>query len=306
MSTRIYCLALFSLTLLPVSRTQAAIRQLEITNPRSFGYVIGDVIERRISLDLEAPYRLDADSFPDSGRMNRWLDLRRIESSSQYEAGGTLYTVTVAYQIVDIPENMQQLSIPELALTYGNGEQDLVLTVTPWRFTVTPLIAGKGEREYGFVDLQPDRVPPPVAIGRHVVRLVFMAVAMLTAVLVLIYTLTGLPLLSRSRGPFARACRQLKRYAQTPNDEFCVPEAMRCVHQAFNLTAGRVLFADQLESFFAQKRAFAGLREPIEDFYESSRSVFYGSENKAQTTRYAMDRLLELCRNCRDVERGLS
>jgi mxaA protein len=284
----------------------AAIRQLDVANPRSFGYVIGDVIKRRIRLDLEGQYRLDPDSFPHAGRINRWLEMRQLELYSEPESEGMVYELTIVYQIMDAPQEPTQLSIPEITLRYGEGGHPLTLLIPSWRFTVTPLISGKGEQNSIYIDLQPDRAPPLIRPEARIARAILMGIIMAAAVLVLLYMLAGIPFLNRSRGPFALAYRQLKRYRRKPYDEAYYLDALRCVHQAFNLTAGRVLFVNQIDIFFTEKPAFSSLRSRIERFYAHSRSVFYDAANKSEKPDYSMDCLLNLCRSCRDVERGLS
>ena len=39
--------------------SQAAVKELKLTTPRTFGYVIGDVIEHRVSLVLDHGFELD-------------------------------------------------------------------------------------------------------------------------------------------------------------------------------------------------------------------------------------------------------
>ncbi|MCB1810048.1 MAG: hypothetical protein KDJ99_34190, partial [Candidatus Competibacteraceae bacterium] len=45
---------------LGTAQAQTALRSLQIQNPRTFGYHLGDVIEREVVLKLNDPYRLDS------------------------------------------------------------------------------------------------------------------------------------------------------------------------------------------------------------------------------------------------------
>ena len=76
--------------------TEPAIKRLEVVTPRPFGYVIGDTFEHRIELEVASPYRLDQDTLPRAGRLNRWLELRppivrryRRWKSTLYEINAT-------------------------------------------------------------------------------------------------------------------------------------------------------------------------------------------------------------------------
>jgi mxaA protein len=51
---------------------------------------------------------------------------------------------------------------------------------------------------------------------------------------------------------------------------------MLVLHRAFDATAGRRVFADDLDAFISRHQHFLPLRNRIAAFFEMSRAVFFG------------------------------
>ena len=65
--------ALVSLPLRAQANTDnVAVERIEVSQPRKFGYQLGDLFERQLSLRLRRPYEFVEDSLPQPGRLNRW------------------------------------------------------------------------------------------------------------------------------------------------------------------------------------------------------------------------------------------
>ena len=143
-------------------------------------------------------------------------------------------------------------------------------------------------------------------LDNYTLRITLLSVALLGAVAYLVYLNGSIPLLRRSHGPFARAHRRLKSLERRPYGDPEKRAAYRYLHAAFNETAGRVLFADDLDSFFAEQARFRGLRVPIESFYFESRQLFFSVEAHNPATATSVDALLRLALRFRDAERGLA
>ena len=74
---------------------------------------------------------------------------------------------------------------------------------------------------------------------------------MLLALLLLAYLFWVVPFLHSTNGPFARAYRDLKNLQKKPCDKSLYRDALRCVHDALNQTAGKVLLVKDLNCFFS-------------------------------------------------------
>lgn len=55
----------------PAAPRSQAILDVEVVDPRAFGYVIGDTLRREVHLSLRAGYQLENASLPKAGRLNR-------------------------------------------------------------------------------------------------------------------------------------------------------------------------------------------------------------------------------------------
>ncbi len=140
----------------------------------------------------------------------------------------------------------------------------------------------------------------------YTLRITLLSAALIGAVGYLVYLNGSIPLLRRSHGPFARAHRRLKSLERRPYGDPEKRAAYRYLHAAFNETAGRVVFADDLDSFFAEQPRFRGLRASIESFYFESRRLFFSLEAHNPATATSVDPFLRLALRFRDAERGLA
>jgi mxaA protein len=287
----------------PGSVAQTAIRSFEIATPRPYGYVIGDVFEQRITLSLNTPYRLQRDALPAPGRIDRWLALRDPRLELVTQAGFTEYRLTLGYQILSAPQHLSRLFAPGLDLAFSDGEQVLHFPVPGFAYAVAPLIPAQDLGEGAALGLRPARRPPPIPIAPHLWRLALIGAGLGVLGLLLAYLYWVVPFLGRSHGPFARAWRELRACARRPPGADRDRAALRVLHRAFDQSAGRALFGEDLDGFFRDHPRFAPARGAIEALFEASRGVFFDPHRPLAAP--ALDQLLALCRRCRDLERGL-
>ena len=286
------------------AQTQA-IDNLTIQFPRSFGYAIGDVIEQRITLNLNRPYKLSVDKLPQPGRITHWLVLAAPIFSSTENKTITTYLITLRYQIINIDFDtaINGLNTPEHKLFYSDGEGQFITIIPAWRFRVARLT----DDQRPVSDLRNDYAPKPLQVPPYLLWLA--GLGLLSAVAGLYYLYGSVPFLARHQGPFADAYRQLQQLSLASDAEYFT--ALRLVHQAFNQTAGQVLFQRDLASFFRQQSQFQRLRQPIEHYFAHTQQLFFTDHNQAQAqqhsayiARYSLTALLALCHSCREIERG--
>lgn len=284
-----------------VIRAQA-IADLTVTTPRQFGYVIGDHIRHEMHLTLRAPTRLDFGSLPETGRLDRWLEIAAAEVVEEQRDGGLLFRISVDYQIVNAPRELTTLTIPQLEFLVVGGANPLPVFLPEWTFSMGPL-AGSGPRPELL--LRDDRQPQPIALAGRLARL---SVAALLVAGLLGYGAWRrwlLPRLRRGRFPFASAygkLRRLLRQAPTAEDYRL---GLRAFHAAVNTAAGKVVFIENLPEFVAHTPAYATLQPDLAALYAHSREVFFNNapiEEPADSLR----QLADLCRRCRALERTLA
>ena len=282
------------------------VKRMEITNPRSFGHFIGDLLHQKIELELASPYLLDQGSLPEAGLLSRGLELRTPMVRSRYSGGTTSYEIVLTYQTFYLAQRLESIVIPSLELSAGNGERVLPLRVPEWEFSITPLTEQGGNASAAIAGLlRSDQRPPAIPLTAQLYRLIGLSFCLLATLLYLTYARWGIHFLARRSRPFSMAFRRLKKLERRPFTNALYLEALRSVHRAFDLTAGRTVMAGNLESFFVDHPEFAALRTRIETLFMRSRTVFFEPRRQAATDAVSLQQLLQLCHRCRAVERGI-
>ena len=282
----------------------AAVEKLEMTTPRPFGYVIGDTIEHRVSLALDPGFELDPDSIPKPGRTGRWLALNESVLESDARNGTTRHSIRIRYQLVNAARSVIGAATPPLSLRILGPEGDFPVVIPSWGFTFGPVVPPEDRTAGRRPDLRPALHPPPFETDARAVRVA--ALGLLALVLVVLIVREHLA--GRSTAPsgrhFDRAWRRLRRRSRGPSPADAFTQALVEVHAAFNATAGRAVFEHDLARFFVEHPRFEPVRTPIEAFFAESGKLLYGRNDAAPDTGPNLDRLRDLCRACRDVERN--
>lgn len=261
-----------ALTLLLVIAPAVAAQPIAVNaqSPRSFGYSIGDRVERVVELELGAPWSLARASLPAPGRQNAWFDLAEISTLETPTPVGRHVTVRFTYQLLNSPTQPMVLLLPRVGLRFEGGPAPVERDVPPAEIFAAPLIPAAA---IGSTLDAPraDRKPEPIPVDALRER---MSIYGLGAAAVLLMMLAARQFaLRRHAGPFVRACRELRRlaHAHTKEDPSA---AMRIVHRALDETAGHTVFLDNVETLFASAHR-APLRERTRAFLERSRELFF-------------------------------
>ena len=274
--------------------------RLEVTEPRAFGHTLGDVLERRVVLELEPPWRLADDALPKPGRTGAWLELRAPQMNSRPGIGRNRYEITLAYQVVNAPREIVTLALPELTLPLAGGPRPAFESVPDFPFTLAPLTPEHILARAPLDEMQPDAAPQRIETRAIKLRMLAYATAAGTILLFLAWRLWGIPFLAAGRKPFAAASREVRRLARS-RSETAHREAIRRMHRAFDETAGHALFATELPAFLRQHSRYAPLKPEIERFFEVSRGEFFAG---GAADPDLLPWLGRFCRECRSLERG--
>jgi mxaA protein len=264
----------------------------EVTTPRPFGYVIGDEIPERIVIETRPGVTLNTASLPAKGPLNRWLNLNDI----QIRQSGHHYEIDLRYQVFYAPLTVKTLTLPGFSLQFGSGDTAFSKQVPPWNFTVSPLrdLAVKGA-ESGAT-LRPD-IPPPLLDTRPALTVIaagFVAASLASAYLSFLY------------GYFPKWWRRtlfkqaLKRVAGVSEKDMA--EALRTVHQALNRLNRKPLFRHQLAGFYRANPEYRRLDSQLNWFFNYSNHYFFSRNVSA--TALDLQKLIALCKACRQIERG--
>jgi len=286
---------LLALALLSIATTAGA-QPITITPmpPRSFGYTVGDRIERRIDITMASPWSLAQASLPKPGRINAWFELSQISLHSDPQRPGAPAELHLVYQLLNSPTQPTVLLLPRVALRFEGGAEPVEREVAPAEVFAAPLLPAAAEKS-SLDALRADRKPEPIPVDALRRRLTIYPLA---AALLLLSMLVARQFAQRRRaGPFVRACRELRRIAHTPADASRAASAMRVVHRALDETAGHSVFLDNVDSLFASAHR-APLRERTRTFLARSREQFFAGTGDP----LPLDELRDLARAWRALE----
>lgn len=281
----------------------SAVIELDVRTPRAFGYVIGDTFNHEIRIELREPYRLDRDSVPTPGKVNRWVELRTVSTRTTRSTQSTTSDIVLGYQIFYSASAIANASIPARTLSIVGPGDKLLLTVPEWEFSVSPVMLQARQPGEEVAEPRPPRDPPPIPTSVLRLRAALLGCLLAASLLFLAYARWGLPFMRRGNAPFARAYRQLKHLQRRSVDQPVYREGLKRVHRAFNETSGEALFADGLHGFYARHPRYAALQSSIDRLYEESRQVFFTDDTEPDEADRSLTQLIRLCRACRDLER---
>ncbi|MDM0111840.1 hypothetical protein QTI66_06735 [Variovorax sp. J22R133] len=270
------------------------------TQPRAFGYQVGDLVSREVTVHAPTGLELDETSLPKAGVRGKALELRSVGHRSSAEAGGRRHELTLAYQVFLSPAEPRTLEMPGFSLRFKGQPRDQEVEVEAWPVTVSPLVPVDVSPRRGLGELQPDAPPPLIDTRFARYRLMAYGVVALAMLAYLAHVYIGLPWWGRAHRPFTQAWRSVRGLtAESPESAWRA--AYQALHQALNRTMGEVVFEQGVERFVKARPRFGHLRGDLVAFFERSRAEFFGDAAKATGDRAW---LVEFCRRCRDAERG--
>lgn len=261
--------------------------------PRAYGYSVGDVVQRRVQLQLPPGWSLDLDALPRTRRPGQALELRaaRLEGS----------VLLLDYQVFLAPAEVRTLELPVLALRFSGPTGPRDVRVDAWPLTVAPLLPPVVSPREGLGEMRPDVAAGPIDTQARQQRLLAWALVLAVLGLVLAQLHLGLPWWRQRQRPFAQAWRTLRGWPDQASPAQA-QAAMKLVHAALNRSAGQVLFAAALPDFVRRRPLFAPLQPALAEFFERSQAAFFAAPPAAGTADIGW--LKRLCRQALDAERG--
>ena len=258
-----------------------------VDEPRSFGYVVGDVLTQRVLLQLNGR-KFQPASLPRAERISAWLERRASRIDTTPDGRRWL---AVSYQLINAPQALTMIKIPAWELKASAGTDSL--RIGEWPISIAPLTPraafGKGDLE----DLRPDHPAPLVETGPLRRRIAVWSGAFVASLAIWTGWLLWRNWRAAVTQPFASALREIRGIDETG------PEAWKALHRAFDRTAGRVTLTATLSTLFEQAPHLVPLRSTIEQFFKQSGERFFG----AGLPRDALS-VRELCTRLRRIEKA--
>ncbi len=290
------------LYLIPAAIVAQTISDIRIDTPRDFGYTIGDKIRHEMYLSLSEPNRLDMKTLPETGRLNRWLEISRAEADVQYRDQLAIYHIVIEYQIFNAPQELMSVTIPELEVLTTGGANTLPVFLPAWTFGIGPITNSEAHSD---LSLRPDRRPQEIPVIGRRIRLMIWTLLLGGLLIYLAYRRFLLPRLRRNRYPFSIALAELHSLQRQGPDPENYRLGLRAFHGAMNTTAGQVVFAGNLNDFLSAKPKFATLGPELAALYTRSQDVFFNDAEAAEP-HSALQELVDVCRHCRALERSVA
>jgi mxaA protein len=252
-----------------------------VEQPRSFGYVIGDVATQRVLLE-EQGHAISPGPLPAAGPLGNWVERRaaRIER----DARGRRW-LAVDYQIMNSPQAIRLVSLPAWKVAD--------LAIPEWQISVAPLTPEQPFARVGLGGLRPDRAAPTIEVASF---RRWMTIWMSCALVLMLWWAGWWGLRNwqaASRQPFAKALREIRVVDEQS------PQAWLALHRAFDATAGRAIQSATLPLLFGRVPGLESQRPAIEEFFRQSSARFFDATG-AQTPRLSVR---ALCTELRRIEK---
>ena len=286
----------------PATVFAQAIDDLEISTPRDFGYTIGDKIRHEMQISIRQPFQLDRNSLPETGRLNRWLEISAANATVVSRGEVDTYRITIDYQLFNVPRELSRVTIPQLEFVLSGGDNPLPVFLPEWTFSIAPIATVGPHRE---LMLQPDRKPIPIAVGPRRVQIWGSTILLVALLFYLAFWQWVLPRLRSSRYPFTNALDKLRRLPRSASGTEHYKLGVRTFHAAMNATARQVVFDYNLPDFLSAHPQYAMLEVDLAAFFARSRDLFFDDAPVAAPDAELLE-LIELCRQCRTLERSVA
>lgn len=298
----------FAKSKLPVIDEQYV--NIEVTDPkRDAGYVVGDILNRKVTLTVQKPYQLITESLPIVGYEHKYrgkpsgIELVEINTSTQQNTKSESYVLDLHYQVFKTDRVAKPAALRAEALNFRNTISKKVVQykLPDFTFRVSPLSL------IGQIQLDKEMYPftPPLTLmkDKEVFNIKALSAVLALALLGLLYIFGAHAWLPKMGAPFAKAYRDIKKIPDSPEG---IKQAVTRVHASLNKTAGASLFSRDLGVFVAQNTSFQPVKNEIEQFFGLSHQVFFEDASQPLVADDPKAWLLQLCRRLRDCERGLT
>ena len=132
------------LATLSCAQAERVVHRFDVERPRDFGYLLGDVLETRVHLEMAASHELVADKLPEGARISRWLEQDPIEIESTVGSELRRYDMLLRYRVVATPSEVQAVEVPGLTLDVSGPGHLFALAIPAWALTTaaTPRATG--------------------------------------------------------------------------------------------------------------------------------------------------------------------
>ncbi len=250
-----------------------------IDEPRLFGHFIGDIITRRIIVELEpGGESVDPASIPRKGHVAYWLDLRDVNVDDKTDDAGRL-SLDLEYQGFYSALQPKILEIPGFKLRVRSTEgSPRSVSVPPARVMFSPLreIVPETKPDNPAEEMRSDAAAIALPERAHGIKALLAAIAVCLSGLLLTHHYSVFPFRTRRSRPFTRAARQIAwDIAEDDMDDRRYRELLLVIHRAIDETVGRRVLPTDLNEVARNYAAIGENRTRVQEFFDASKVAFF-------------------------------
>jgi hypothetical protein len=268
-------------------KASVPIASVETSIDREYGYYIGDLVNVSYKLVLPPHHSLNHASLPkEHGSLNNQIDIKKMTIVKTRNHGYPAYQLTFVYQVFASSDRADFVEIPEIKFSYGPVEDPSgrAAVLPRLRIVISPL-APEGAS-----------FKPAIPWAR---RSLFPGILWWAGALCLLVSSLLLFLSIRKRlstpSPFTRALKELSKDRQSP-------AALILFRSALNQSAGKAIFASNLEELFRTLPGGTRYRDEIREMILLSDEVSFNPESHSKGDNSAI-RIRALLKKLRRVQR---
>jgi mxaA protein len=292
---------------------EGVVKLTKIDPSRNVGYLIGDILDRTITLEVKKPYMLIETTLPIVGYEHRYqgqvsgIELRKISHTKKESNASTTYVMQLSYQVFATAPTVKPALLPaEIVKFQGPSTSEAKDGIVQYRipefyFRSSPMAV------FGAVkiedDMSPLRQPFLLQAYPEKQKLVACLGVLGLSLLGLLYILGSRAWLPMMGKPFSKAVRQTSKLS--PKDADALKSALSLMHQAFNTCAQYSVFSDNIAEFVTKNPSFKTIEAEMRQFFILSHQVFFETKNAAGHEAASLNWVKKFGKQCRDCERGL-
>lgn len=280
--------------LLCLGAVDAQAQTVELRSPRSFGYLVGDVVRLEAVVTADPRAQLNPASLPHPRGLTPWLDLRSVSVEHATEDGANRYRLLLDYQLLDAPLEPTARTIPPVTVKFEKAGQISDAVIPAWTLLMAPLRGAIRN-----APLMPDARPQLPQSSVSPAWIAAEILGALASLILLAWHYAWWPFTQRKARPFTSAWRQI-RHLDTDRS---YADSLIALHRAFDAAAGRRVFASDLPHFLDDHPQFRMAQDEIRAFFEASRVAFFVSDLAAATQQQPFQTVSALSRRLSQLER---
>lgn len=271
-----------------------------MTEPRSFGHFVGDLITRTAEFEVSADEDFVAASLPQPGQLAYWLELRNVEAGKRTHGGTRRLALTLTYQLFYVPIDTRKVKVPASNIELKASGGSRIVTIPAFTFLISPIreIYPEKSGETTATFLKNDATAERYKTGPVRSAVLISIVSTATALLLLAFQRAWWPFHTRPGRPFTEAGRVVLDHRQP------YPAALLALHRAFDRANGARLLAPDLDLFLARRPEQSGVRTAAQHFFSASETFFYSGDPVAAEAAVPRSALESLVSHLAENERA--